>query len=89
MGKQTIESRTLHRAAEILGGVNKLAKNLHVPLDTLEHWLAGEERVPNIYFLRAVDVVLYTDVIEPSCPGEARPWSGASGGKASPSEDAS
>jgi hypothetical protein len=74
VGKSTIESRTLHRAAELLGGTVKLAKCLQVPLDTLNDWLAGEERVPNIYFLRAVDVVLYTDVIEPSGPGEVRPW---------------
>ena len=74
MGKSTIESRTLVRAAEILGGVHKLAKHLQVPIGTLQAWLEGEERAPNIYFLRAVDVVLYADVVEPSCAGEARPW---------------
>ena len=74
MGKSTIESRTLARAAELLGGNAALAKRLRVPLDTLICWLAGDERPPNIYFLRAVDVVLYNDVIEPSNPGEPRPW---------------
>lgn len=66
----SIESRTLGRAAELLGGRAALARRLQVPLDTLDRWLSGEERPPNVYFLRAVDVVLYNDVIEPSCPGK-------------------
>jgi hypothetical protein len=70
----SIESRTLGRAAELLGGRAALARRLQVPLDTLDRWLKGEERPPNLYFLSAVDVVLYNDVIEPSCPGDVRPW---------------
>ena len=74
MGQSTIESRTLGRAAELLGGRAALARRLQVPLDTLDRWLAAEERPPNVYFLRAVDIVLYNDVIEPSSPGDVRPW---------------
>jgi hypothetical protein len=74
MGESTIESRTLRRAAEILGSPVRLARHLQVPLDTLTEWLEGAQRPPNIYFLRAVDVVLYMDVIEPSGPGDVRPW---------------
>ena len=74
MAKSTIESRTLQRAVEILGGRLPLAKRLQAPLMELDRWLAGDEKPPHIYFLRAVDVVLYQDVIEPSEPGEIRPW---------------
>jgi hypothetical protein len=74
MGDSTIESRTLRRASEILGGPTRLARHLQVPLDTVTAWLEGVERPPNVYFLRAVDVVLYMDVIEPSGAGDVRPW---------------
>ena len=87
MGKSTIESRTLQRAVEILGGRLKLAKRLQAPLLELDRWLAGEERPPHIFFLRAVDVVLYQDVIEPSEPGEIRPWNAPSGSKPDQSSD--
>ncbi len=73
MGKSTLESRTLGKAAEVLGGRSRLARHLQVPLLELDKWLAGEETPPHIYFLRAVDVVLYQDSIEPSLPGDAPP----------------
>ena len=68
MSKSTIESRTLRRAAEILGGRMKLAMRLQVPLLELDRWLAAEEKVPDIYFLRAVDIVTGQSAIEPSDP---------------------
>ena len=36
----------------------------------LDRWLAGDDVPPNIYFLRAVDIVLQQDSIEPSVPGD-------------------
>ncbi len=73
MSRSTIESRTLEKAAEVLGGRRELAKHLQVPLLELDKWLVGAETPPHIYFLRAVDVVLYQDSIEPSAPGDAPP----------------
>jgi hypothetical protein len=52
----TVYLRTLTRAAEILGGEEKLRDYLHVPMHRLEAWLAGE-RPPMDVFLRAVDLV--------------------------------
>jgi hypothetical protein len=44
----------------MLGGTAQLARKLQVPMSTLDKWLAGEETPPNVYFFRAVDVVLDT-----------------------------
>ena len=54
--RTTVYQRTLVRAAEILGGKEKLRAYLRVPARRLEAWLAGE-RPPVDIFLRAVDVV--------------------------------
>jgi hypothetical protein len=83
--KSTIESRTLRRAAEILGGRMKLAMRLQVPLLDLDRWLAAEEKVPDIYFLRAVDIVTGQSAIEPSDPvGMLPPQSGKKPGDTPP-----
>ncbi len=58
MSRSTIESSTLQRAAQLLGGQPMLAKELQVPVMVLDRWLSGEEQPPRNYFLRAVDLVL-------------------------------
>jgi hypothetical protein len=63
--------RTLQRAADMLGSKARLARHLQVPLAALERWLAGLETPPHMYFLRAVDIVLNQDGIEPSVPDAA------------------
>lgn len=51
-------ARTLHRACELLGGRDALARHLGVPAAPLEHWISGSETPPLEVFLAAVDVVL-------------------------------
>ena len=54
--KTTVYARTLQRAADILGGKEKLRAYLRVPKHRLEAWLDDAEPPMDI-FLKAVDVV--------------------------------
>lgn len=54
----TVYSRTLHRACEMLGGLDALAHHLNVPAPALERWIGGLEQPPLDVFLKAVDIVL-------------------------------
>src|SRR4051812_14442560 len=58
MGEElnTVYQRTLSRAADILGGKEKLRASLRAPMHRLEAWLAGE-RPPMDIFLRVVDLI--------------------------------
>lgn len=65
--EDTVYSRTLQRAAEVLGGKSKLREVLRVPLRELDRWMAGAERPPTDIFLKAVDLVTPTP-LEPRSP---------------------
>jgi hypothetical protein len=54
----TVYARTLHRACEVLGGLDALSRHLDVPAATLTRWIGGAEEPPLDVFLRAVDIVL-------------------------------
>jgi hypothetical protein len=54
----SVYSRALRRAAELLGGREKLAKILQVPAVELDKWLAEREKPPRDVFLRVVDLIL-------------------------------
>jgi hypothetical protein len=54
----TVYTRVLHRACQMLGGVEALAARLRVPVPTLYRWLDGESDPPASVFLKAVDIVL-------------------------------
>jgi hypothetical protein len=54
----TVYARTLHRACEVLGGLDALSRHLKVPAATLTRWIGGTEQPPLEAFLAAVDVVL-------------------------------
>ena len=56
--------QTLLRAAEILGGQIELAFRLKVTPSHLSLWLGGLEPCPSSIFLKAVDLVLETDLAE-------------------------
>ncbi len=56
--------RTLLRAAEIAGGVQELAFRLKVTPSHLSLWMGGLEPCPGHIFLKAVDLVLETDLAE-------------------------
>jgi len=54
----TVYTRVLHRACQIVGGVEALAARLRVPVPTLYRWLDGESEPPTPVFLKAVDIVM-------------------------------
>jgi hypothetical protein len=54
----SVYSRTLQKAAELIGSRQKLARHLRVPLAELEKWIAGTAVPPTGTFLKAVDVVI-------------------------------
>jgi hypothetical protein len=56
--RSTVHARTLHRACEILGGVQQLAAQMKVSAIALLRWMEGEEDPPIGIFLAAVDIVL-------------------------------
>jgi len=54
----SVYSRALSRAAELLGGRDKLAKALQVAVTDIEKWIADREKPPSEVFLRIVDLIL-------------------------------
>jgi hypothetical protein len=54
----TVYARTLHRACEVLGGLDALSRHLDAPAEALARWIGGAEPPPFDVFLAAVDVVL-------------------------------
>ena len=54
----SVYSRALLRATELVGGRDKLARVLRVPIYELEKWIAGEAKPPRDVFLRVVDLIL-------------------------------
>lgn len=54
----SVYSRAVLRAAELLGGRDKLARVLRVPKDELEKWVGGDAKPPREVFLRVVDIIL-------------------------------
>jgi hypothetical protein len=74
----SVYSRTLRKAAELLGGTVKLAKRLRVPRSLLVEWMNDKAEPPPWVFLKAVDIVLdetpppaVSDAPEPPAPREA------------------
>jgi len=54
----SVYSRTLSKAAELIGGHAKLCRHLHVPAADLEKWIADRAVPPIGVFLRAVDLII-------------------------------
>jgi len=54
----SVYSRTLQKAADLLGGRKKLARILRVPMKDLEAWIADEVKPPLNVFLRVVDIII-------------------------------
>jgi len=53
----TVQARALRRAADILGGKDRLRAALHVPMARLEEWLDGVAEPPMDIFLKTVDII--------------------------------
>ena len=54
----SVYSRTLQKAAEILGSRAKLCRALKVPAAELDSWIADKALPPQSVFLQAVDLVV-------------------------------
>ncbi len=60
-----VRARTLKRAAEIMGGEERLALHLKVTPSHLALWIRGTESPPDHIFLKAVDLVTDHDALPP------------------------
>jgi hypothetical protein len=54
-----VHLRTLRRALQTVGTLERLAAALEVLLSDLEAYMAGEKTVPNRVFLAALDIVAH------------------------------
>ena len=73
-------SRALLRAAELVGGREKLANVLRVPMGELDKWIGGEAKPPRELFLRVVDLILdETAVAGSASEGQDPPHHDAAG----------
>jgi hypothetical protein len=70
----SVYSRTLQKAAELIGGRSQLCRHLHVPLGELQKWIEDKAVPPIGIFLRAVDLVIQ----------ETPPPAGSDGGPGDP-----
>jgi len=69
--RDCVQVRALRRAAEIIGGTYGLCGQLDVPHAILVDWLESGE-VPDVYFLRAVDIIIGHDHRLPWTAAEAQ-----------------
>jgi DNA-binding transcriptional regulator YdaS (Cro superfamily) len=61
---QTVYSRALTRAAEILGGADALAEHLGVSMPRLQAWMGGFAVPPSQVFLQVVDIVTEHNLLD-------------------------
>jgi hypothetical protein len=81
----SVYSRTLSKAAELIGGPAKLCRHLRVPADELQKWLEDRAAPPIGVFLRAVDLILEetpapgggSEPPEPAAPRDCAPAEGS------------
>ena len=66
----SVYSRTLQKAADLLGSRKKLARVLRVPTKDLDSWIADEVKPPLNVFLRVVDLIIDETG---SAPGASEP----------------
>ena len=72
----SVYSRALQKAAELLGGREKLAEILHVTKAEIDRWIADQAKPPREIFLRIVDLILDettpADAADPQDPPPSR-----------------
>lgn len=54
----SVYSRALQKAAELVGGREKLAELLRVAKTEIDRWIADQAKPPREIFLRIVDLIL-------------------------------
>ena len=71
----SVYSRSFQKAAELIGGYDKLCRYLQVPPAKLREWIEGKAEPPAGIFLRVVDFLLdetpappQSDAVEPPAP---------------------
>ncbi len=55
--KDTAQTRTLRRALEVAGTLERLARLLDAPSSDVESWLCGARETPSHIYLLALDIV--------------------------------
>jgi hypothetical protein len=80
----SVYSRALQKAAELVGGRERLGKLFQVPKAELDKWIADEAKPPRDIFLRVVDMILEetgspggSDTPDPPPPRDAAGKSGS------------
>jgi hypothetical protein len=58
VGKRTVRSEALGRAATALGGEGQLARALRIPLRQLKRWIVGAEYPPVEIYQKALDTLI-------------------------------
>lgn len=58
MGTPSVYSRAVRKAAEMVGGRERLAAVLQVPQAEIEKWILGDKKPSREVFLRVVDLLL-------------------------------
>ncbi|HEX9435417.1 MAG TPA: hypothetical protein VF936_21790 [Burkholderiales bacterium] len=58
MGKQTVHTEALQRAAAAMGGEARLASALRVPPEQVHRWISGEEYPPTAMYQKALDLLI-------------------------------
>jgi hypothetical protein len=62
--RETVHTRALQRAAEILGGIESLQSYLGVPQVRLAYWMEGSLTPPPDAFLKVVDLLLVQEMAQ-------------------------
>ena len=57
--ESSVQTRTLRRAADTLGGIGELASLLNTPEGDVRRWIEGTDRPPQVAFLKALDIVAH------------------------------
>ena len=67
----SVYSRALQKAAELVGGREKLAAMLQIAKADLDRWIADQAKPPREIFLRIVEIIL--DQTGPANDGDSGP----------------
>jgi hypothetical protein len=63
----------VRKAAELLGGREKLSRTLQVPLAEIEKWIEDKAKPPREIFLRVVDLIIDDNGVADAGPADPPP----------------
>ena len=67
--RNSVQLRAIRRASEVMGGEQKLADHLGMPLSAVQLWIEGASLIPTDVFLQVVDI-LVDQAIDDLKPGD-------------------